>query len=860
MAKDINCPMCGKANPAGSVTCQFCGARIVPVGSAPSTASETAAPSNPTPEEDTEGWLRRLRGETPAPTLPPAPTNPPAEQPVESAPQEDEIPDWLARIRERSRAETSQPEPEEGQSSEAEAGSDWLANPSAPAEKTTSPTNANDDWLTRLRTSDETNQAPAVPENNWQSITPESTENNADESSSFASPDQLRDWLNSLGDEKTQEGKPPVREEKKPPPPTPVAAEQPAGSNDVPDWLREFDTETPAASMDSLSDSETSEIPGSQPARPENPLSIPPVGQIPDWLAAFENPETATPATAPTQEQPSPAEPQSASAGPFVSGQDEWSQLPAGEVPSVQNESELPDWLKNVTSRQAPPKPETPAPAETPAWLAVFDSNKSAPPVQNEAKDIEAQPSEEPISPFTGEDLPQWLSENPVTLQTGQVANPAAGSGLGEEGIPRLPEKLSLGEDEMPSLPDWLGEAQGEESAQATASTEGIEPAQLPGWLQAMRPVEAVVADSSAAPEDDQRAERSGPLVGLRGLLSGENLVTQYQKPPTISVKLRVSDKQRLNASLLENILAGETQSKPLRKERTRAPQTVVRVLVGLFLIAVLAITLFSSGGPAGINTPILYQAETVQFNSLINSLPDGAPVLLAFDYEASLSGEMSVSAAPVIDHLVAKQARLALVSTIPAGPILGQQLIEAAAQKQPGYSLANKTINLGYLAGGATSLQEFALNPQKAAPYALNATEGDVQTANAWENQALLGVNKLQDFAAVIVITDNSETGRSWVEQVQPNLGNTPMLVVVSAQAGPVMQPYFESSQVKGMVGGLAGGMTYEQLRQAPGTAHTYWSAFQAGLLTAMGLIIIGILFQGVLALFPPSKNKREA
>ena len=25
--------MCGKANPAGSVTCQFCGARIVPVGS-----------------------------------------------------------------------------------------------------------------------------------------------------------------------------------------------------------------------------------------------------------------------------------------------------------------------------------------------------------------------------------------------------------------------------------------------------------------------------------------------------------------------------------------------------------------------------------------------------------------------------------------------------------------------------------------------------------------------------------------------------------------------------------------------------------------------------------------------------------
>jgi hypothetical protein len=735
---------------------------------------------------------------------------------------------------------------------------------SAPDEKTTTPGNANDDWLTQLRTSDETNQptapAPAAPENNWQSFTPESTGNSADESSTFSTPDQLRDWLHSLGDDNNPASEPPAREEKETPAgetplPTSPPAGQTGGANYVPDWLREFDIEAPSAPIDSLSAPGSSEIPGSQPAQPETPLSIPPAGQIPDWLAAFENPEASTAAaSSPAQQTEGP---QSDSAGPFVSGQDEWGQPPVEGVPAVQNEAELPDWLRNVSPQPSAAKPETPAPAEPPAWLAVFDSSGAGKaPALAAAAGVEAQPSGEPISPFTGEDLPQWLSEKPAT----QAAGPAAGSGLGEGGIPRLPEKLSLGEEEMPSLPDWLGETQAEETAPAQASAEGIEPAQLPGWLQAMRPVEAVVSESTAAPEDNQRAERAGPLVGLRGLLVGENLVTQYQKPPTLSVKLRVSDKQRLNASLLENILGEEIQSKAVRKERARSPQTLVRLLVGLLLIAVLAITLFSGAAPAGINTPILYQAETVQFNSLINSLPDGAPVLLAFDYEASLSGEMSVSAAPVIDHLVAKQARLALVSTIPAGPILGQQLIDAAAQKQPGYSEANKTINLGYLAGGATSLQEFALNPQRAAPYALNATQKDVQVANAWENQALVGVTGLKDFAAVIVITDNSETGRAWVEQVQPNLGKTPMLVVVSAQAAPVMQPYFESSQLKGMVAGLAGGMTYEQLRQSPGTAHTYWSAFQAGLLTAMGFIILGILFQGVMALFPPSKNKREA
>ncbi len=820
--------------------------------------------SNPTPEEDTEGWLRRLRGETPAQTPPPAPDSPPSEQPAEPAPQEDEIPDWLARIRERSRSEGDLPEPEEEQSPEPESGSDWLTGSPGSNEKAAPPADANDDWLTRLRTSDEPNQispedatpSPAAPESNWQSFEPEATENNADESASFSSPDQLRDWLRSLGDDNTPASEPPAGSQRETPPAAPAPAEQAGGTNDVPDWLREFDIESPTAPIDSLSSPEATEIPGSQPAQPATPLSVPPAGQIPDWLAAFENPEESTPAASTGAPAFNAEEPQGEVGGPFVSGQDDWNQPPAGEVPAVSNEADLPDWLRNVTPQPSNAKPETPAPAETPAWLAVFDPNAREKPVQPESTGIEAQPSGEAISPFAGEDLPQWLSEKPAIQDAGRAVR----SGLGEEGIPRLPEKLSLGDDEMPSLPDWLGETQAEEAAPAQVSAEGIEPAQLPGWLQAMRPVEAAVSESAAAPEDSQRAERSGPLVGLRGLLTGESLVTQYLKPPTLSVKLRVSDKQRINASLLENILAEETQSKPLRKERARSSQTAVRLLVGLFLIAVLAITLFSSGGaPAGINTPILYQAETVQFNSLINGLPDNAPVLLAFDYEASLSGEMGVSAAPVIDHLVAKQARLALVSTIPAGPILGQQLIEAAAQKQPGYSLANKTVNLGYLPGGATSLQEFAMDPQRAAPYALNATESDVQVAHAWENQALLGVTRLQDFAAIIVITDNAETGRAWIEQVQPTLSasNTPMLVVVSAQAAPVMQPYFESSQVKGMVGGLAGGMTYEQLRQVPGTAHTYWSAFQAGLLTAMAFIIIGIIFQGVLALFPPVRTR---
>ncbi len=850
MANDVNCPMCGKANPAGSVTCQFCGARIVPMG------SSAPAPSMPTPEDDTEGWLRRLRGETPpeTPPTPQAPASPPAQPPAEPAPPEEEVPDWLERIRERSRAEKVEPEEEPA----AESGSDWLTSPS-PAEKATPAANQGDDWLDQLRLTGEAAQEPPVPtpaaaEPASAPVEPAHAESSPNEPSSLFTPDQLREWLQSLEGSNAPASEPAAQEEQATP------AEQPTGSGNIPDWLRDFETEI-AAPIDTIPNPESGEISTAQPALPETPLSMPPAGQVPDRLSAFETPEAPTESGHAAQAAPAqpfiPEEPQTVEAGPFVGDQAVWTQPPAGEGPAIQNESELPDWLRNVAPQPSTAKPETPVPAETPPWLAAFDASASEAPAPAGPVGAEAQPPGEPVSPFTGKDLPQWLSEKPAMEEARQPAAPAPETGLGEGGVARLPEKLTLGGEEMPSLPDWLGEAQPEEAAPPEAPAEGIEPAQLPGWLQAMRPVEAVVLESAAASEDNQHVERAGPLVGLRGLLAGENLVTQYQKPPTISVKLRVTDKQRINASLLESILAEEIQPKQLRKERTRASQTLVRLLVGLCLIAVLAVILFSGGLPAGLSTPTLYPSETVAFNSLINNLPDGAPVLLAFDYETGLSGEMNVTAAPVIDHLVAKQARLVIVSTIPAGPVLGQQLIAAAAQKQPGYSLANKTVNLGYLAGGATSLQEFTLNPKQAAAYALDST---ITGVKAWDSQALLGVNSLQDFACIIVLTDNSETGRAWVEQVQTLLPNTPMLMVASAQAAPVIQPYYDSLQVKGMVAGLAGGMTYEQLRQAPGAAHAYWGAFQAGLLTAMLFILIGMLFQGVLALFPPSKIKREA
>jgi hypothetical protein len=76
------------------------------------------------------------------------------------------------------------------------------------------------------------------------------------------------------------------------------------------------------------------------------------------------------------------------------------------------------------------------------------------------------------------------------------------------------------------------------------------------------------------------------------------------------------------------------------------------------------------------------------------------------------------------------------------------------------------------------------------------------------------------------------------------------PVVVVSSAQSTPMIQPYYASGQIKGLVSGLYGGAIFEQANAGrPGTTRVYWDAYSIGMLLAMALIVFGGLwnmFQG--------------
>jgi hypothetical protein len=682
-----------------------------------------------------------------------------------------------------------------------------------------------------------------------------------------------------------------------------------SGESALPEWTSESQTPAPQVSGDELPDW----LGGLQSDQPDQPQSAAPSSQsgIPDWLSG----------SAPLDSQPSPASPEDAAIPSWLSGnfapeepkQSQAPQEPGGlpgwlsgfedstpadnadlPQPSQQNEG-LPNWLSAADDQNAPPEaavePALGAQTDLPDWLSALNAEDKPAAGHEEVTEPESaqdwisdfggaeeepagilsndqQPIEEisPLeetpavekAPFIDDETPDWLREfNAGADSPEEVVSPLLG--LDDQ-------MVSAGEADTDQsfsvdLPDWLSEETApklDQEAEQAAEATGDELAQadLPEWVREMRPIESAIVSDSLVPEMDQRVEKAGPLAGMRGVLPAEEMLAHYRKPPVYSVKLRVTDKQRSQAALLESIVSQEPQPLLIAPDRVHSTRIIPRILVAVLLLVVLIIPRLLEIDPLGV--PVLYPAEMLEmFESLNQTQQETSVILLAVDYEPGRAGEMQFTASPVIEHLMAQNVNIAIISTVPNGPALAQRLISTAAtshqeQTDEAYNQGERVVNLGYLPGGAISLLEFAQFPRRSAPADLT---GDYAV---WQNTFLQEVNSLGDFAQIIVLTDSAETGRAWVEQVQPMMGSAPLFMITSAQASPLLVPYLESGQISGLVSGLLGGAMYARLlAQGSGPAAVYLATYQVGLLLAFVLILAGGLVSGGMALF--KRNEKD-
>jgi hypothetical protein len=408
-------------------------------------------------------------------------------------------------------------------------------------------------------------------------------------------------------------------------------------------------------------------------------------------------------------------------------------------------------------------------------------------------------------------------------------------------------------------VPDWLagftpGEAEPGTRAQTPQpeEAENLAPANLPSWVQALRPVESVVTDTSLG-EEERIVEQQGPLAGFRAVLPAQAALLTGRKPKPHAIKLQADEVQLAQASLLDELVQSEGRARAVAARRTVVASPVLRWVIAAVLFALTLLPALA--GSQVVPIPTRPTSDLADFILTIYELQSDAPVLVAMDYQPALAGEMEAALTPVLNDLMINGKPLAFISTQPSGPLMVSRMMARMAQEpyQHTYQAGQQYVDLGYLPGEAAGIQSFASQPRR-------AIGANGFNPNFWESPALSAISRLDEFSAVIVVTDNPDIGRIWVEQAGGWLSDTPLLMVISAQAEPMIRPYYDSGQVSGLVTGLAGGAIYENNRQGAGLARAYWDSYGFGLVAAQLLILVGGIWSLVAGLVSRRKTTEEA
>ena len=796
---EIRCPMCGKENPADLDSCQFCQARLKPVIGQPPPDENKFIPSDEIPLEENDrqpdsdlpDWLKEVRsGE---------------DEIRDFSEKSDESTEWLSSLRDENGVDAE---------SEDEDLSDQTQDFEFPTDTDHLP-----DWLESLRSSGETGEGSLEEQEedpDWLNRIRRRKEE--DERIAYqASFDEAEDGAETIPEFSKYEAEQAAQETRLPDDdfeeaestfePADVISEQ--GEEELSEsgfWLED---ETPFPADESDQEIVSPEV----PAFDEDELLVEASGADPDWMRRL-------------QEDASAAVDDEAVTRKF----DEFTEEPPEEID--ESPDALPDWLADEEGAPETPQPES---EEMPDWLAESISDQTTP--QPAAEELsEAAPGD-----IEAGEVPDWLlgyRDSPDTEKS-------------EEDIAEIPSEkgpdLPLAEDDeiLPLQEEELAEDIGleveeEQQLDEERTDSDLTPADLPAWLEAMRPIESETPRERDVGVDI--VEGAGPLAGLSGVLAAETNIPRSLKDSAYAPRLQITTEQRAHVDLLEEMIAGEGKARPIPKQSVISPQNVLRWAISLVLfIAILwpAIT-------AERQTPLpAISQETGDVSSLINDLPAEARLLVAFDYQPGLSAEMDTIAAAVLDHIMLRGAYLTLVSTSPTGPFVAERFL-SQTQSTHDYTHGEEYINMGFIPGGAAGLLSLAASPQRTIPYTTDGVE-------AWEVSGhdalppLQGVGSLTDFSMVLALVDDPDVARAWIEQVQPYLAasdaETPLVMVVSAQSEPLIRPYYEAfpQQLQGFVAGMRGGASYARLTGRSSPPTRYWDAFSAGLSVAALLIIVG-------------------
>lgn len=507
-----------------------------------------------------------------------------------------------------------------------------------------------------------------------------------------------------------------------------------------------------------------------------------------------------------------------------------------------QPEEVIPEWLERIRAlkrREMGIAEESTPPFIEAEVTPTETASESSPPTESKVVNLEPASSEEAqISPE--------IPESPMEEEFQRVEETPAESAVREE---PAQDQAFLVDD----LPDWLAEVDTlpDQPPETEAVVEEAKPVEgaaleagfLPAWLQAIKPVEihgkgrrheSGSVDRPSTREAITGGDNSSPVDGQGS----------EEHTPAIPGELRISASQARNAELFSRLLA--PTSTPVAASAAATKKTggsrLVRGLVMALLFLSALVPLFDRDG-SGVQ-PVLFAPEVVDAYLVMRAVPGTKPALVISQFEPGLAGEMRMVMRPIFEDLLERGVPLVAASTTATGyAVLEQEVAEISATAP-----ATSFVNLGYLPGGSIGMLSLIADPRQSLPLTTDLKP-------AWESEMMSAVTRLDDFGVLLLVTDNAEISRTWIEQVASTKAALPVIVLSSAQIAPLVQPYYASGQVDGYIAGISGSLAYSKISQKPAAVAQLYGSYQLTLLLAAAVILIGGIVNLILGAGPASK-----
>jgi len=501
--------------------------------------------------------------------------------------------------------------------------------------------------------------------------------------------------------------------------------------------------------------------------------------------------------------------------------------------------NDLPEWLQDIMAGTSEEeiKLDIPLPEVEPHLSTEDEIISSEDPVPDET------PKEEDwIDKFrldgikiSQEDLPEWVFEPADTPEIKEI-EPSDTSEVEEF----EPSETSEIEEFEPSKTSEIVEEEVPE----------LEAAKIPTWLDDFVPENILDTDSS--PKDQAKGHYlKGPLLELDHPLPLEPAIKKISPPNIPTQDILLTDIQEKHVSYIFDLIKSESAGQKIGSRRVFVPQPLLQTLIALALMIGI---IFSFLGQKNMIKPDSAPVNVQQFVHDIEDLTAGDNVLVAVDYQASFAGELENGAGQIMNQILSTGANINFISSNPIGPGLIDHLVSShlpAELQEPDQSY----FSLGYISGGSAALLHFAENPK------------ETTAAHIEEYPNLSSISSIKDYSMVLVITDDLNNARSWLEQVQPKITGTishenqlPFLMLTSSQLEALIHPYYATSPQKlnGYLSGLKAMSQFESLSSSE-PENDLWNGYSRGISTTFLILIAGSAYYFINSKFLNKQRQQD-